>query len=586
MRSRVPTLALALASVSFAACAASDADVEDGENDQFTGKADSLAEGSDEARAVLALVNDPTVDFAELDVDAGLSSRVARNIITKRDGADRAPGTADDDRFDTLAELDAVPYLGPAALDQLLTYAKEKGLLRDAPRVSVIFSPQPIASSHAAKVAEWIRGAQHSIDVAMYSFSDAGINTALTEALGRGVEIRFLFDTAAEDRKIVELAARTASKSGKLEKQGIDVRYVNKVLHHKFIIVDGPRDDASRAATAKLSTGSANWSNGGATVYDENTLFIESSTELNTAFQKEFDYLWAHSRDFQLASPLPYVLSTADLGDGGDDPGLGALFTSPNFNINGTTFSLNWRSTVVSDQLVAAINGARESIDVAEGHMRLRAVAEALIEAKQARPELAIRVYLDQQEYISPSGHNAQKAELATCLAAAGTNERAIFDCESRDFLFAKQLIDAGIDVQFKSFAYRWDASYAVQMHSKYILIDGEDLYTGSYNLSMNAEQSTFENVVHLTATEYPQAIAAFEANFEAMRETGRAAGLLAQLRQQIQTSSTIPLVFAPMALTYQEFGDLRALIRANCPLADSTEYRTNPGAHRTCPRN
>ena len=46
------------------------------------------------------------------------------------------------------------------------------------------------------------------------------------------------------------------------------------------------------------------------------------------------------------------------------------------------------------------------------------------------------------------------------------TSERAIFDCKSRDFLFAKQLIDAGLDVQFKSFAYRWDASYAVQMQT------------------------------------------------------------------------------------------------------------------------
>jgi phosphatidylserine/phosphatidylglycerophosphate/cardiolipin synthase-like enzyme len=240
---------------------------------------------------------------------------------------------------------------------------------------------------------------------------------------------------------------------------------------------------------------------------------------------------------------------------------------------------------VVSDELVAAIGRAQESIYVAEGHLRLRAVAEALIAAKQARPGLDIRVYLDQQEYISSSGHNGQLGELAACLTVA-TTERAIFDCESRDFLFSKQLVDAGIDVQFKSFAYRWDASYAVQMHSKYILIDGEDLYTGSYNLSMNSEQSTFENVVHLTATEFPAVIAAYQQNFAAMRETGRAAGLLAQLRQEIQTATSIPLVFPPMALTWQEFGDLRALIRANCPLADSTDYRTNPGAHRTCPRN
>src|SRR5262245_21969665 len=115
---RSPRLASLLSALALIvpACAAGDADVEDGENDSASGKADSMVEGSAEARAVLALVNDPGVDFDELDVDAGLSSRVARNIVTKRDGADAAPGTADDDKFDTLAELDAVPYVGSATL--------------------------------------------------------------------------------------------------------------------------------------------------------------------------------------------------------------------------------------------------------------------------------------------------------------------------------------------------------------------------------------------------------------------------------------------------------------------------------------
>jgi phosphatidylserine/phosphatidylglycerophosphate/cardiolipin synthase-like enzyme len=584
---RAPRLAYCLASIALLlpACGG-DADVEDGENDSFGGKADSLVEGSAEARAVLALVNDPGVDFAELDVDAGLSSRVARNIITKRDGADATAGTADDDRFDTLTELDAVPYLGSAALGQLLDYAIEKGLLTTTPRVDVIFSPQPVGATHTARVAQMIGQAQHSIDIAMYSYSDAGIGVALTEALARGVKIRFLFDTAAEDRKLADLVARTATKSGKLEKAGIDVRWVNKVLHHKFILIDGPRDDAEAAKTGRLVTGSANWSSGGATVYDENTLFIDNSAELNTLYQKEFDLLWTHSRDFMLAAPLAQDFSGITQGTAPDDAGLEALFTSPNFNVNGDTFSFDWRRTVVSDQLVAAIGRAQTSIHVAEGHMRLRAVAEALIAAKQARPSLDIKVHLDQQEYISSTGHTAQVAEVNACLSTAGTDERKIFDCKSRDFLFAKALVDAGIDVRFKSFSYRWDASYAVQMHSKYIIIDGAELYTGSYNLSMNSEQSTFENVVHLQGNDYAALISKYEQNFVMMRELGRSTGALATLRNTIQTASSIPLVFPPLSLTWQEYGDLRTLIRANCPLVDSTDYRTNPAAHKFCPRS
>jgi phosphatidylserine/phosphatidylglycerophosphate/cardiolipin synthase-like enzyme len=583
MRSLPATFAiLSLALVP--ACARTDEDIEDGEGDSFLGKADSITEGSDAAAAVLALVNDPAVDFDELDKDAGLSSRVARNIITHRDGADALPGTADDDRFDDLAELDAVPYLGAAAMAQLLDYATDQGLVIAAPRIDVVFSPQPAGSTHTARVATMIGAAQHSIDVAMYSYSDAGIGAALTAAIARGVEVRFLFDTAAEDRKVVDLVARTATKSGKLEKAGVDVRWVNKILHHKFILIDGPRDDAGRAATGQLVTGSANWSNGGATIYDENTLFITGSAELNTRYQQEFDYLWAHSRDFALATPIAQQLNTAELGAPRDDAGLAALFTSPNFKVNGDTFSLDWQRHGVSDALVAAINTAQTSIHVAEGHMRLRPVAEALIARKRANPTLDIKVHLDQQEYLSASSDAAQKAEVTACLATAGTDPRKIYDCTSKDFLFAKALVDAGIDVRFKVFAYRWDASYAQQMHSKYILIDGTDLYTGSYNLSTNAEQATFENVVHL-GPQHAAVLAKYEANFSAMRELGRADGALAALRTTIATASSIPLVFPALSLTYAEFTDLKTHIRANCPVVDSTEYRTDPAGHKFCPR-
>jgi hypothetical protein len=100
-------------------------DAEDGENDVASGKADSPAEGGADARAILALVNDPSVMEYELDKDAGLSARVAEAIITHRKGADTYADTADDDMFETLAELDAIHYLGPTAMTSLLRYARK-----------------------------------------------------------------------------------------------------------------------------------------------------------------------------------------------------------------------------------------------------------------------------------------------------------------------------------------------------------------------------------------------------------------------------------------------------------------------------
>ncbi len=319
-------------------------------------------------------------------------------------------------------------------------------------------------------------------------------------------------------------------------------------------------------------------------MFDENTLFIEGSPKLSAAFQHEFDILWKGSRDF-LGPATAQAHSTANItvDQVPDEPGTNVLFTSPNFTptgADGTTWSVDKNSTVVANVWVDAIQRAQTSIHIASGHLRL--VAEALIAKKQANPSFDIKVYLDQQEFISTTGHNAQVAEVAECLAAA-TTPNATRDCKANDFLFSRSLVDAGIDVRFKSYAYRWDHSYAAQMHSKYMVIDGKELISGSYNLSMNAEQATFENALHLTGANYAGLLAAFESNFSTIWRTGPT--LLAPLRTQIATAATIPLVFPSMSLSYAEFEALRALIRTNCTVADSDEYRANADAHRTCAR-
>ena len=232
----------------------------------------------------------------------------------------------------------------------------------------------------------------------------------------------------------------------------------------------------------------------------------------------------------------------------------------------------------------AAIGRADRTIHVASGHLRLKPVAEALIARKAAVPSLDVKVYLDQQEYISQTGDLAQAKEVADCLAAA-TSDTQRWTCESRDFLWGRRVGLGGADVRYKVYSYRWDYSYAAQMHDKYIVIDGDELFTGSFNLSMNSEQATFENVVHLRGTAHAGLIAQFEQDFARMWGTGRTPDLLPGLRTTIGSSSTIPLVFDSMSVTWDEYTSLKTLIRTNCALADSTEYRTNAAAHKSCPR-
>ncbi len=92
-------------------------DVLDGEDDGFLdgGKADGFAvpEGSPEACAILKLAN--LGDLVTLDDDVKLHALAARNLVD-------ATATADG-FLASLAELDAVKYIGPAAFKRLRTYA-------------------------------------------------------------------------------------------------------------------------------------------------------------------------------------------------------------------------------------------------------------------------------------------------------------------------------------------------------------------------------------------------------------------------------------------------------------------------------
>jgi hypothetical protein len=100
----------------------------DGADDAFLsgGKSDSgISEGSPDALGVLRVANELTRD--QLDDDVALASTAANAIDAYRRGADGTAATADDRSFATLAQLDAVKYVGPVAFQHLLAYARAHG---------------------------------------------------------------------------------------------------------------------------------------------------------------------------------------------------------------------------------------------------------------------------------------------------------------------------------------------------------------------------------------------------------------------------------------------------------------------------
>jgi len=574
LRHAALALSLAVSSFAFAGCA--DADIDD---DVEQGDESELIEGSPEAVAVLKLVNDKSVDRAAIVADAKLSTSTASKIISYRDGADKTPGTADDNPFDTLSELRS--KVAASTINKLVNMARLRGLLGS---IDVIFSPQTGDGTHLARIAQLIDGAKTSIDIAMYSYSDAKISAALEAATARGVKVRFIYEGGGDDNRL-QGEAIASSKSGQLEKRGVDVRFINKIMHHKFMIVDGPKDNAAAAKTARISSGSANWSSSAATRYDENTIFATGEPELPLKFQRQFDTMSKGINDF-VSKPFEQNMSTLEITDGliSDNPSVDAYFTSANFTLNGTSFKLTGNDAVAG-QLVAAIEAAESSIHIASGHLRSRPVSEALKKKQAENPGIDIRVYLDAQEYISKGGHTAQVANRAACIERAAGNETAITRCNDKGFLFGYELGQAGIDVRYKYYSYRWDHSYAPQMHHKYMVIDGKTLFTGSYNLSDNAEHETFENMLVFRAPQFAGLVQKFEQNFEGMWHTGEADGRLARTQQRIAQDASIPLVFDAISLDWKQVTDLKASIRAACPAVDSDAFRQNAAAHMSCQR-
>ena len=538
-------------------------------------------------RAVLAVVNDQAVTYTVLDDAVGLDRRAAANIITYRDGDDGVAGTSDDRTFATISELDEISYVGARALARLEDYAVANGYVGYNPNAAhdVVFSPMSYEQSHNVRVAQLIDVARDSLDIAMYSFSDARISTAIESAVARGVKVRMVFETAAADRRL-DAAALENSKSARLERMGVNVRWVNKIMHHKFMIIDGPRDDLAAAESATVVTGSGNWSNGAATRYDENTLFLTGYPELTLRLQREFNLMWNHSRDLVYDASLPYELSSVTVSDDdiSDDADVDVVFTSPNFTVSGTTFRIRSGENTVSDRLVAAINAATDSIWVASGHLRSRPVAEALIAKAQANPNMDVRVLLDSQEYVSEWAHNNQVAEREQCLVDAGSSASRIRRCNDKGFMFGYQ-VGQTISLRYKYYAYRWHYSYALQMHHKLLIIDGDEVWTGSYNLSDNAEHNTFENMFVFRGAKFSDLVDRYEANFLAIWTMNRDNGTLEGLIDEVNGASSIPLVFTPMSLEWSQVTSLKSEIRSNCSDINTAPYRSEPENHRWCPR-
>lgn len=129
------------------------------EDDGGTGEfVQGVEVGTNEAQAILAFANEATLE--QLDDDARLDARAARNIVMYRDGADGQLGTEDDNLFDDLAELADISYVGESAFGDLMAYALANGY---SPQVYE-YNPEAERFVEVRMTTDWVAEQHQSAD--------------------------------------------------------------------------------------------------------------------------------------------------------------------------------------------------------------------------------------------------------------------------------------------------------------------------------------------------------------------------------------------------------------------------------------
>jgi cardiolipin hydrolase len=137
---------------------------------------------------------------------------------------------------------------------------------------NVCFSPSNCCEDN---VIELLKTSDKTVDIAIYSFTNARILEALKEAKERGLAIRIVTDKTQSKGKHSLIQA--------LIDGGFDVRIKKKyrIEHNKFAVFDN----------AKVITGSYNWTES-ATNYNSENCLIEKRITVVKKYSKRFNELW------------------------------------------------------------------------------------------------------------------------------------------------------------------------------------------------------------------------------------------------------------------------------------------------------
>ena len=392
-------------------------------------------------------------------------------------------------------------------------------------------------------VVKMLRAARKNVSLALYEFDLESVMEALRwlKANKPEVKINIIIDrshvyTAGKDstggprkpsRQIVALITEGFNPLILKGKKG-------GIMHSKYLIVDAPETAPSEHPSREKDTGivfrgSYNLTRTGEHNHYENVV-------ISTEKERVLNYLGDFQYKQDLAEPvdrdkLDEILARTTVpsrahGDadfeGFDEPHFSALsaeetsaeeYVEKNpppsnpetpFDLNREKFQREYFSPGggILDAWIRAINAAEKTIEIAMFGFYSRALADAVVKAfvekRWINPDFRLRLALD-----------------------AGQSSLAKFDKTNENpngipvnLWFKKR----GVDVVISNGPHPGRDNMFEKLHSKYMIVDGKFVITGSWNASETAENFSFENATILMD---PLDVAMFVWDFERIRLRG-----------------------------------------------------------------
>jgi phosphatidylserine/phosphatidylglycerophosphate/cardiolipin synthase-like enzyme len=415
-----------------------------------------------------------------------------------------------------------------------------------------------------AKIYDHISKAKKYVYITIYSWSDGDLDKAIEQALSNKAIVKAIIH-------------HDVKNSGKfksiplLEAKGAEFKIAPRNMHEKFTIVDD----------LVLVNTSANFSPGAKNRYSENFVFheVEKDKTQNTIkllndFKNEFSILWNVSKDvITKGEPLAERMDIPKK-DNVPESNQDMILYSSSMNwtlktnekntssfLEGRYQSLvakkdaktNEQTWVVRDILIEKIRSAQKSILLSLNHFNIRAVSDELIEA--VKRGVDVKLAVDNQEFKSRPNNLEMTPQFV------------------EDW---KKLKPGTLPpVRVKYYSHEPSARNWLLNHHKYVLIDYElpektVLLSGSYNLSKNAEQNQFDNLVLYKTEKYKDLYTEFYNEFENLwmwnRVDDKPKPEVVNLFFTVKDNLYPLHIKEAVSLTWPEILELRSQVEAKAP--------------------